>query len=260
MLHLLRLRPSHARPTSSPRGGPPMPRRWKAAIFLTTLLAATLSLATFASARTDHVTVLHFTARQVELHFVDVAPTGGPPSPVPCAPSTTGRVPLRGHRPPGPGRPDRPRLGLPAADQRLWDHRGHRPLAQRGRPGGRPGRPPTHLPDHRVRQRPGARAQLDPAATSPHPKRAGARVDADSWPSGGARTAGATRPPSRPATYPHPPVRRPGRCQRLCTAGNRIRRQGAAGSVSPVVSRGPPDHNLLTDGAHAAGRHSTHLW
>ena len=97
-----------------------MPRRWKAAIFLTTLLAATLSLATFASARTDHVTVLHFTARQVELHFVDVAPTGGPPSPVPCAPSTTGRVPLRGHRPPGPGRPDRPRLGLPAADQRLW--------------------------------------------------------------------------------------------------------------------------------------------
>lgn len=174
MLHLLRLRPSHARPTSSPRGGPPMPRRWKAAIFLTTLLAATLSLATFASARTDHVTVLHFTARQVELHFVDVAPTGGPPSPVPCAPSTTGRVPLRGHRPPGPGRPDRPRLGLPAADQRLWDHRGHRPLAQRGRPGGRPGRPPTHLPDHRVRQRPGARAQLDPAATSPHPKRAGA--------------------------------------------------------------------------------------
>ena len=101
-----------------------MPRRWKAAIFLTTLLAATLSLATFASARTDHVTVLHFTARHVELHFVDVAPTGGPPSPVPCAPSTTGRVPLRGHRPPGPGRPDRPRLGLPAADQRLWDHRG----------------------------------------------------------------------------------------------------------------------------------------
>jgi hypothetical protein len=43
-----------------------MPRRWKAAIFLTTLLAATLSLATFVSARTDHVTVLHFTARQVE--------------------------------------------------------------------------------------------------------------------------------------------------------------------------------------------------
>jgi hypothetical protein len=58
-----------------------MPRRWKAVIFLTTLLAATLSFATFASARTDNVTVLHFTARQVELHFVDVAPTGGPPSP-----------------------------------------------------------------------------------------------------------------------------------------------------------------------------------
>jgi hypothetical protein len=57
-----------------------MPRRWKAAIFLTTLLAATLSFATLASARTDHVTVLHFTARQVELHFVDVAPTGGLPS------------------------------------------------------------------------------------------------------------------------------------------------------------------------------------
>ena len=57
-----------------------MPRRWKAAIFLTTLRAATLSFATLASARTDHITVLHFTARQVELHFVDVAPTGGPPS------------------------------------------------------------------------------------------------------------------------------------------------------------------------------------
>jgi len=57
-----------------------MPRRWKAVIFLTTLLAATLSFATFASAHTDNVTVLHFTARQVELHFIDVAPTGGPPS------------------------------------------------------------------------------------------------------------------------------------------------------------------------------------
>jgi hypothetical protein len=58
-----------------------MPRRWKAAIFLTTLLAAILSLATFASGGTDNITVLHLTARQVELHFVDVAPTGSSPSP-----------------------------------------------------------------------------------------------------------------------------------------------------------------------------------
>jgi hypothetical protein len=57
-----------------------MPRRWKALIFLTALLAATLSFASFASARTDNVTVLHLTSQEVESHFVDVAPTGGPPS------------------------------------------------------------------------------------------------------------------------------------------------------------------------------------
>jgi hypothetical protein len=57
-----------------------MPRHWKALIFLTALLAATLSLASFAAAKTDNITVLTYTARQVEFHFVDIAPTGGPPS------------------------------------------------------------------------------------------------------------------------------------------------------------------------------------
>jgi len=57
-----------------------MRRRWKALVFLTALLATVLSSATFASARTDDVTVLHFTAREVESHFVDAAPTGPAPS------------------------------------------------------------------------------------------------------------------------------------------------------------------------------------
>ena len=57
-----------------------MPRRWKELIFLTALLAATLSFVSFASAHTDNVTVLHLTAVQVESQFVDVAPTGGGPS------------------------------------------------------------------------------------------------------------------------------------------------------------------------------------
>jgi hypothetical protein len=57
-----------------------MPRRWKAFIFLAALLAATLSFASFASAETDNVTVLHLTAVQAESHFVDVAPTDGPPT------------------------------------------------------------------------------------------------------------------------------------------------------------------------------------
>ena len=57
-----------------------MPRRWKALIFLTALLAATLSFASFASAHTDNVTVLRFTTVDVESHLVDVAPTDGPPS------------------------------------------------------------------------------------------------------------------------------------------------------------------------------------
>ena len=73
-----------------------MPRRWKAAIFLTTLLAATLSSATFASGATDNVTVLHLTARQVELHFVDVAPDRRP---------AIARRHLRGQRRPVPQRP-----------------------------------------------------------------------------------------------------------------------------------------------------------
>jgi hypothetical protein len=57
-----------------------MPRRWKALIFLTVLLAATLSFASFASAHTDNVTVIHLTTVDVESHLVDVAPSGGPPS------------------------------------------------------------------------------------------------------------------------------------------------------------------------------------
>jgi hypothetical protein len=57
-----------------------MSRHSKVLIFLTALLAATLSFTSFASARTDNVTVVHLTSRDVESHFVDVAPTGGPPS------------------------------------------------------------------------------------------------------------------------------------------------------------------------------------
>jgi hypothetical protein len=57
-----------------------MPRRWKAVIFLAALLVTTLSFASFASAHTDNVTVLHLTAVDVEGHFMDVAPLGGPPS------------------------------------------------------------------------------------------------------------------------------------------------------------------------------------
>jgi hypothetical protein len=57
-----------------------MPRRWKAFIFLAALLATTLSFASFASARTDDVKVLHLTAIQVESQVVDVAPTGDQPS------------------------------------------------------------------------------------------------------------------------------------------------------------------------------------
>jgi hypothetical protein len=55
-----------------------MPRPLKALIFLTALLAATLSFASFASAHTDNVAVLRFTAVEVESHVVNVAP--GPPS------------------------------------------------------------------------------------------------------------------------------------------------------------------------------------
>ena len=57
-----------------------MPRRWKALIFLAALLATTLSFASFASAHTDNVKVLHLRGVQVESQFVDVAPTGEEPS------------------------------------------------------------------------------------------------------------------------------------------------------------------------------------
>ena len=57
-----------------------MPRHWKALIVLATLIAATLSFGSFASAHTDNVTVIHLTTVDVESHLVDVAPTGGPPS------------------------------------------------------------------------------------------------------------------------------------------------------------------------------------
>jgi hypothetical protein len=57
-----------------------MPRHWRAVIFLAALLVTTLSFASFASAHTDNVTVLHLTAVQVEDQFVDVAPTGPQPS------------------------------------------------------------------------------------------------------------------------------------------------------------------------------------
>ena len=57
-----------------------MPRPWKAFIFLTALLAATLSFASFASAHTDDVKVLHLRGVQVESQFVDVAPEGPEPS------------------------------------------------------------------------------------------------------------------------------------------------------------------------------------
>ena len=57
-----------------------MPRRWRAFIFLATLLVTTLSFASFASAHTDDVKVLHLRGVQVESQFVDVAPEGPEPS------------------------------------------------------------------------------------------------------------------------------------------------------------------------------------
>jgi hypothetical protein len=57
-----------------------MRRRWKAFVFLAALLVTTLSFASFASAHTDNVKVLHLTAVQVESNDVDVAPTGDQPS------------------------------------------------------------------------------------------------------------------------------------------------------------------------------------
>jgi hypothetical protein len=57
-----------------------MRRRWKAFIFLAALLVTILSFASFASAHTDNVKVLHLTAETVEDSIVDVDPTGDEPS------------------------------------------------------------------------------------------------------------------------------------------------------------------------------------
>jgi hypothetical protein len=57
-----------------------MPRRWGVFIFLAALLVTTLSFASFASAHTDDVRVLHLRGVQVESQLVDVAPTGEEPS------------------------------------------------------------------------------------------------------------------------------------------------------------------------------------
>ena len=51
-----------------------MPRRWKAFIFLAALLATTLSFASFASAHSDNVKVLHLTGHEVESNDVDHDP------------------------------------------------------------------------------------------------------------------------------------------------------------------------------------------
>ena len=57
-----------------------MPRRWRAFIFLAALLVTILSFASFASAHTDDVKVLHRRGVQVESQLVDVAPEGPEPS------------------------------------------------------------------------------------------------------------------------------------------------------------------------------------
>jgi hypothetical protein len=57
-----------------------MPRRRKTLVFLTALFVTTLSFASFASAHTDNVKVLHLTGVQIESNIVDVAPTGEEPS------------------------------------------------------------------------------------------------------------------------------------------------------------------------------------
>jgi hypothetical protein len=51
-----------------------MPRRWKVLVFLAALLVTTLSFASFASARTDNVEVLHLTGVEVESNDVDHDP------------------------------------------------------------------------------------------------------------------------------------------------------------------------------------------
>jgi hypothetical protein len=56
-----------------------MRRRWKAIVFLTALLATTLSFASFASAHTDDVKVLHLIGDEVEFNEVDHAPASEAP-------------------------------------------------------------------------------------------------------------------------------------------------------------------------------------
>jgi hypothetical protein len=56
-----------------------MPRRWKTFVFLTALLVTTLSFASFASARTDDVKVLHLIGHEVEFNEVDNAPDSPDP-------------------------------------------------------------------------------------------------------------------------------------------------------------------------------------
>lgn len=57
-----------------------MTRRWKALIFLAALLGSTLGFASFASAHTDDVKVLHLTGVEVESKDVDNDPTSAAPS------------------------------------------------------------------------------------------------------------------------------------------------------------------------------------
>ena len=57
-----------------------MPRRWKTFIFLTALLVTTLSFASFASARTDNVKVLHLIGHEVEFNEVDHDPASPEPA------------------------------------------------------------------------------------------------------------------------------------------------------------------------------------
>jgi hypothetical protein len=57
-----------------------MPRRWRAFVFLAALLVTILSFASFASAHTDDVKVLHLTGVQVEFNDVDNDPTSDAPS------------------------------------------------------------------------------------------------------------------------------------------------------------------------------------
>ena len=57
-----------------------MPRRWKALIFIAALLVTTLSFASFASAHTDDVKVLHLIGHEVEFNEVDHDPASPEPA------------------------------------------------------------------------------------------------------------------------------------------------------------------------------------